>query len=262
MNQTMTELPAPLHCEILPGPAGRPPIILLHGWGHHLGFVKPLGELLNDVTPVHLVDLPGFGQSPAPPTAWGTADYADRMLRYLDDNGISKAVFIGHSFGGKTSLKLASAHPERVERLVLINSSGLRRRPGFVKSAKIRYVKTLRWTLRFLQNRLGIRWYDSWFIPRFASPDYKNAGPMRATFVRVVNEHLDADIENIATPALLLWGENDEETPLEAGQRMAAMIRGSELVVLESQGHLPFAGAGAAVCAYHIKHFLKREQRA
>ena len=241
----------------LPGAIDSPHLIILHGWGHNLQIIRPLGELLTDSGRVHLIDLPGFGGSPVPTTTWGTEDYATCIKRYLDEQQIERAIFVGHSFGGKTSLKLANLFPEKVIALVLINSSGLKGHPPLKRRLKIRYVKSLRAVLRFLQNRFGIRWYDQWFIPRFSSPDYKNAGPLKDTFVKVVNEELSPEIANIKVPALCLWGDKDTETPLEMGERMNKTLQHGKLVVLEGQGHTPFAGPGAAVCAFHIKRFLE-----
>jgi len=234
------------------------PVLVLHGWRQSLESMTPLGELLSDIRHVHLVDLPGFGQSDAPLPDWGTGEYAKRISEYLDDSGISRADFIGHSFGGKVAMKLAATQPDRVSQLVLINSSGVRPRPPFKRHLKIIFVRSLRSVLRFLQRTAGIKLYETWFIPRFASADYKNAGPLRNTFVKIVNEDLDAEAKTIRAPALLLWGENDTETPVAAGEMLSKLIPNSELIVLPGKDHFAFAGSGAAVCAYHIKNFFKK----
>ena len=242
------QLPGHLHC---------PHFIVLHGWAHNLEIIRPLAELLTGLGQIHLLDLPGFGKSPAPESTWGTEDYANCVKSYLDSHQIESAIFVGHSFGGKTSLKLASINPERVKALVLINSSGLKGKPPLSRRIKISYVKTLRTVLRFLQNRFNIKLYETWFIPRFSSPDYKNAGPLKSTFVKVVNEELSEEIAGISAPALCLWGDQDTETPLEMGRRMSELLKNGRLVVLEGQGHTPFSGPGAAVCAFHIKEFIR-----
>lgn len=241
--------------------SGAASLILLHGWNHSLEMLRPLGNLLAVDFDVHLIDLPGFGKSSKPDKSqfdrpWGTADYAKAILEYLDSNNLKQVVLVGHSFGGKVSLYLASEVPERVKQLVLINSSGIPRKHGFYKRLKIYSVKTLRTVLKFLKNRFGVKLYDSWFIPRFASPDYKNAGPLLATFVKIVNEDLTERVKKIGAPALLIWGDKDTETPLEVGRRMQQLIAGSKLIELVGEDHVPFLGAGASRCAYYIKNFL------
>ena len=77
-------------------------------------------NLLESCSPhsqVHLIDLPGFGRSPAPEHAWSAFDYADRIIHYLDKKNIGQVDLAGHSFGGKVALCLAIRYPDRVRRL-------------------------------------------------------------------------------------------------------------------------------------------------
>ena len=235
-----------------------PPVLVLHGWRQTLESMTPLGELLSDTRRVHLIDLPGHGRSDPPLPDWGTGEYAKRISEYLDETGIARADFVGHSFGGKVSIKLAATQPDRVSGLVLINSSGVKARQPLQKQLKITYVRSLRSVLKFLQRTAGIKLYETWFIPRFASPDYKSAGPLRNTFVKIVNEDLSADAAAIRSPALLLWGENDTETPVAAGVKLSKLIPKSELIVLQGKDHFAFTGSGAGLCAFHIKNFFTK----
>src|SRR5262245_34456351 len=104
--------------------SGGNPLIMLHGWGHSINEMRPLGELLSAGHPVHTVEFPGFGQSPVPKEVWGTKDYAERILEYLDEQGIRATDLLGHSFGGRVSIQLATLRPDRVKHLVLINTAG------------------------------------------------------------------------------------------------------------------------------------------
>ncbi len=238
------------------GSPNNPPLIILHGWRQSIQVMRPLGELLADQADVHLIDLPGFGGSAAPEETWGTADFAKAVLSYLDQSKLSSCDFLGHSFGGKTSMKIAATHPERVRSLILIGSSGIPGHPNFQRRLKIKAIRALRSVLRILQNKAGIKLYDQWFIPRFASPDYKTAGNLRNTFVKIVNEDLSAELASVTARALLIWGELDTETPPEMGQRISNLIQRSRFIVLDGKDHYPFIGAGASLCAYHIKQFL------
>ena len=239
------------------GTAGAPPLVILHGWRQTHEVMLPLAELLADIADLHLIDLPGFGGSPAPHEVWGTQDFADCILRYMDRECIRCADFIGHSFGGKTSLKIAAMRPERAGRLIIVDASGIPAVRPFQRRMKILAIRRLRSVLRALQ-RFGVPLYEKWFIPRFASPDYLAAGGMKNTFVRIVNEDLTAELPRITSPTLLLWGELDDDTPPAVGEKMSELIRGSDLVVLPGRGHYPFLGSDAQVCAYHIRKFLER----
>jgi len=204
---------------------------------------------------VHFIDLPGFGESDEPPKTWGTPEYSARILQYLDENGISRADFMGHSYGGRISMYIAFTRPERVARLVLIDASGVRAKAPLKRRLKIAAVKGLRNVLRFAKQRFGVPLYETWFIPRFASADYKASGTMREVFVRIVNEEYSEEVKRISAPTLLLWGEDDGETPVSVARKLASLIKSSELVILPNKDHFPFLGAGAALCAFHIKKF-------
>ncbi len=231
-------------------------IVLLHGWGQSLESLRPLGELLTDMGQVYLLDLPGFGRSELPDSVWGTEDFSRRLLDFFKDEGISSAVLIGHSFGGKVAIRFASVHKELVKGLVLIDSSGLIPIRAFKKQLKFFFIGQLRRVLRFLE-KIGIPLYTKWFIPSFASPDYLNAGAIRNTFVKVVNEDLAQFVPQIAAPTLLLWGEEDRETPVEMANRLKSLLPRSKLIVLPGRGHYPFIDSGLHLCAHYIKSFLQ-----
>jgi pimeloyl-ACP methyl ester carboxylesterase len=243
-----------LHVETM-GKSG-PILLMMHGWGQNLESLRMLGELLSKHAQVHLIDLPGFGSSPAPEADWDTIGYAERILRYLDEKSIDRAILLGHSFGGRVSVRLASRHPERVEAVVLINSGGLKRPPGKWK-LKAQLVKILGKSLKSVDKATGSKYYESWFVPKFASIDYKNAGRLRNILVKSVNEDVSEDATRIKSPVFLLWGELDTETPLEMGQRFSNLIPGSQLLVLPGKGHFPFLGDSAHLCARYIIEFLK-----
>ncbi len=245
-----------LHSVILsPGKAG-PPVILLHGWGHNVEIIRGLGERLAEVGEVHMIDLPGHGKSEEPETIWGMKDFAERIADYLREHDISQADFVGHSFGGKTSIQLSSLYPQLMRRLVLINSSGIKPRRSFKKQVYFKALATLRWCVKKIDRFVNLKLFEQWFIPKFASPDYLNAGTIRKTFVRTLHEEMHQELRSIAVPTLLLWGELDTETPLELGKRMAALVPNSKMIVLDGKGHEPFHGPGAHLCGYHINPFL------
>jgi pimeloyl-ACP methyl ester carboxylesterase len=78
-----------------------------------------------------------------------------------------------------------------------------------------------------------------------ASPDYANAGPLRDTFVKLVNDDLTparatAILSQIASPTLLVWGADDTETPLASAKVMERLIPRARLVVLQNAGHFSY----------------------
>lgn len=125
-----------MHVRAWGSPEGRPLVF----W-HALGALTS-GAYLTEVAPVlteagfWLIapDAPGFGQSPAlAPEAYRTEAVVGLVEGVLDERGIERAVLMGHSWGGTVMTAFASAHPERVEGLVLVDSghADYQDRPSF-----------------------------------------------------------------------------------------------------------------------------------
>jgi pimeloyl-ACP methyl ester carboxylesterase len=219
------------------------PVVLLHGWGTSSQSLTPLCEDLATTFHVLAVDLPGFGWSQPPPSAWGTQEYAGHILRLMQATGIDRAALVGHSFGGRVAIALAAVEPRRISRLVLVASAGVRRPrgPGYylrVATAKLikRFFSLPGWGAtgqRFIAKVSG----------RIGSRDYRAAGTMRPTLVRLVNEDLTPILPAIQAPTLILWGDRDQEVPRSAMETMATKIPQSRLVVISGAGHFPFLDA-------------------
>ena len=75
---------------------------------------------------------------------------------------------------------------------------------------------------------------------RIESQDYANAGALRPTLVKVINEDLTPLLPRIKSPTLLVWGEHDRDVPLSAAKVMARLIPRARLVVFENAGHFAY----------------------
>jgi pimeloyl-ACP methyl ester carboxylesterase len=215
-----------------------PPVLLLHGWG---GAIESFAPLLDDLCRSYTVaafDLPGFGTSSLPPSSWGSAEYARLTLKVIDRLQLGRPHLIGHSFGGQVSIQVAATAPERVGKLVLVCSAGIRTRPALatrLKRMAARLGKGLAVHGGWIGERLRAAIYR-----RVQSQDYANAGPLRPTLVRVINEDLTPLLPLIQSPTLLVWGAQDRDVPLAAAQVMARLIPGAQLVVFENASHFAY----------------------
>lgn len=216
--------------------AGEPWALALHGWGRsHADFAGVLEGSGTGVEPLDAValDLPGFGATPPPPGAWGSAQYAAAVAAVLDEMA-PRVVLLGHSFGGRVAVHLAAERPERVAALVLTGvplyrPEGSRARPA----ASYRAVRRLA-----RMGLVGERRLDR-ARQRYGSSDYRAAtGVMRDVFVAVVGERYESLLHRITCPTVLVWGEQDRDAPVEVARRAAGAIGGSELVVLPGVGHM------------------------
>lgn len=230
------------------------PLVMLHGWGQNLRSLQPLGELMVPQAQVHLIDLPGFGNSPPPPKDWDTAQYADRICQYLDEQGIDRADLLGHSFGGRVSIRLAAKYPQRVRSITLINSGGLQRQRTIQQTFRSQWVRNFRTALKLspLYRDALLTWHSQ----KYGSRDYLNAGALKGTLVKTVSEDLAPLARQITAPVLLLWGEADTETPVEMGHRYHNLFPDSQLITIPHRDHFMFQAEGAHLCVYYLDKFL------
>lgn len=247
---------APLHVKVLG--EGKTPLILLHGWGRDLETLYPLGRLLAKFRQVHLLDLPGFGMSSRGNRDWGVEDFGEAVLAYCKECQIEQFDLLGHSLGGRISLFLGGAYPNKIRKLVLISSAGIPAKKSWAGQARLFAIRQLAKLTKTYDDRLKTRYFETWFTPRFGSADYKNAGEMRGSLVKVLGKNLEKEARQIQAPALLLWGEEDQETPLEMGQRLHAMMRNSTLLTFPGKGHHPYEGVGYHLLTRYIEPFLER----
>jgi pimeloyl-ACP methyl ester carboxylesterase len=213
------------------------PVLLLHGWANDVETMRPLaGVLKNQGFRVFSVDLPGFGLSDPPQGSWGVDDYVKTVLEWLDELSLSRVNILAHSFGGRIAIKLAAAHPEKIDKLVLVDSAGIRPDRSFYYSLKTYLVKIVRKIASVLPGKAS-RFLKQNLIWKMGSPDYRNAGKLQGTFVKVVNEDLRNYLSSIQSPVLLIWGELDRETPVSDGRLMQSLIPDARLKVIQGAGH-------------------------
>src|SRR5258708_7385653 len=216
---------------------GRP-LLLLHGWGSSIeGMTTIFAEFAKDRA-VYALDLPGHGKSALPPTPWGTTDFTNCVWNVTDQLDLKSADIIAHSFGGRVAIQLASLHPERVGKLVLVDSAGVLPPRPLKYKVRVGVAKVAKFLAKY-GGPVGER-RRNFVYSKVASKDYMAAGEMRQSLVKVVREDLTDLMPRIKTPTLLIWGENDEDTPVSSGVTMQKLIAGSELVVLEHAGHFSY----------------------
>lgn len=213
------------------------PVVLLHGWGAESGTFQSIFDRLSNSHKVYAIDLPGFGLSEIPSEAWDATNYAKLLSSFLDKLNIAKVSLIGHSYGGRISIVIAANEPEKIGKVILVNSAGLKPR-----RTPIYYCKYLLSRIGRIFRRLGSygnRLADS-IADRVGSRDYKQAGLMRGTMVKSVNQDLRPFLSKIRAETLLIWGEDDKDTPLSSGRKMKQEIPNSQLVVLKDAGHYSY----------------------
>ncbi|MBN1966474.1 MAG: alpha/beta hydrolase [Anaerolineae bacterium] len=243
------------------GASDRLPIVALHGWGGSIESFWPVAEALAPLGyTVHVLDLPGFGQSALPPTsedeAWSVPEYAAFVLAYLAAQGLDRVHLLGHSFGGRISLILGAEHADRLDKIVLAGSAGVRPPGNPLRDAAVKAGKRVMQLpgLRALYEPARRRLYEE-----LGATDYLEAGPLQATFVKVVALDLLPVAARVSRPTLLIWGDRDEETPLWMGRQLERTIPDAGLVTFQGAGHFCYLERLADYVRI-VNHFLSQSE--
>jgi len=238
------------------GDSKAPALVLIHGFASStLVWSKVFLRLAQAGYRVIAVDMLGYGYSAKPRNGEYTiAGQAKLLTRLLDALGISRATFVGSSYGGAVAATCALDYPDRVGKLILVGTVNNNRPLEFVLMRLFGspvfgdVVSPLLIGSRRLLRRRMKRVYDrhAWVMDE-RRVDARHL-PLRAagTHRAIINtvrrwdaERISRDAHLITQPTLLVWGENDREMPLADGERLHAEIPGSRLIVFLKCGHLP-----------------------
>ena len=201
--------------------------------------MKPLQKHLAKSFKVYNVDVIGFGKSELPNNPMNTNDFGDFLSDFINKLKIENPILIGHSNGGRTILNYAGRKLGKINKIVLIDSAGIKpkRKPNY-------YFKI--YTFKLVKNIVKIfpkKWdaLREKALGKFGSSDYK-ASPevLRKTMNIIINEDQRKIMPNINVPTLMIWGDNDTATPLADAKIMEKLIPNSGIAVLEGAGHFSY----------------------
>lgn len=236
------------------GETELPAIIIMHGWGCNVDTVASIEAMFKGKMRTVNVDLPGHGKSSEPPSVWGVEEFTQVIEKLIDCLGLKKVSLIGHSFGGRISI-LLSSRCENVEKVLLVDSAGIKPKRSFNYYRKV-------YTFKLLKNAAMLLFDDKKggeivekMRGKKGSADYRNSSPrMRAIMSKCVNEDLKNVMPRIKAPTLLVWGADDTATPLSDAETMNKLIPDSGLVSFPGCGHYSFLdnpfGFRAAVSSF------------
>lgn len=200
------------------------PIILLHGWGQNIMMMKFISDHFQRRFQVLNLDLPGFGDSDEPDTAWSVADYAQCIFTCKEQLGLEAPILIAHSFGARIALHYAHRYP--VNKMVLTGAAGIKNKRTLCYYMKVYTYKLMK---------------QCHMKPQMGSSDYQNADEvMKGVLICSVNEDLRPLLPSIYTETLLVWGEKDTATPLWMGEAMEQEMPNATLIVLENDDHFAY----------------------
>lgn len=240
------------------GSSDRPAVLLIHGLGDnaHRDWRQVIPGLATDYR-VIAVDLPGFGGSDPLPEGYDFEGLATTLAELLDRDSVERAHVVGHSLGGAVSLYFAHSNPSRVNRLVLVDAAGV-----LLKSVYVHHVSKITTPevgigavdqlLEVLDQRLNgfnrhvLRRLESSFdFSRWLADNPEIRAALLGGFTQtdaalgLIEHDFSRAIRETRAPTTVIWGRNDDVSPVRVGKILAGRMSNAQLHVIERTGHVP-----------------------
>lgn len=215
-------------------------LLILPGWMHDHAVWQHAQTLLSRNFQVTVLDFPGFGESEHNSDIKDLSGYAHFLNKVIRELGLKDFTLLGHSFGGAVAIKTLSLSPELpVSRLILVDSSGIRRfHPKKIIGLFLAKAGKITFSLP------GLRRFSNparhFLYKNLKETDYLDAGRLKQTFIRVVNDNIAGLLDKISNHTLILWGKNDSVTPMSEAKTLHSKIKNSQLIVINDASHFPF----------------------
>ena len=234
------------------------PIILLHGWLASLETMRVLQNHLSKNFKVYNVDIIGFGKSELPDNPYNTNDFGDFLNDFIKALNIENPILIGHSHGGRTIINYAGRNLGDINKIVLIDSAGIKPKGSISYYWKVYTYKLVKNIVKLLPKKCEALREKA--IKNFGSEDYKNSPEvLRKTMNIILNEDQSKIMPNIKAPTLLIWGDKDTATPLTDAQKMEKLIHNCGIAVLEGAGHYSYLDR-LGQCLAILDEFFKNDK--
>lgn len=234
------------------------PVVLIHGYGAAMWVWEKQVEILSGHYRVYALDLLGHGFSDRPKIAYAPETYIRFLRNFMDGIGIEKATLIGNSMGGGIAWAMAALFPERVDKLILINSIppdvlDQVRNESFRTLVAIKNIPLLPYVVIAGRNRNSVKWVLQECVsnirlitPQVLDRQYQisrikgTTWALYSTFKNAEGARKLKDrLSSIDHPTLLIWGGRDLIFPPSVGESLHQAIPGSKLEMIEKGAHIP-----------------------
>ena len=237
--------------------AAAPALVLVHGMGH---WTQAAWDFLaSEFEATHRIvafDLPGFGVSAKPDTAYTLQRFTQALRRVVEASGLERFALAGHSLGGLIAANYAATYPDDVRHLCLVDPAGFLRTPKLaLRVAGSRPVtwlfRRIRPSRRFVRRTFEQAVYDARSVPDdyYARACELATDPsMTRAFVRVYAgamqemlhmRSLHARLGSYRGPALIVWGHQDRFVPVRALPAARRVYPHAAVLEIDRCGHCP-----------------------
>jgi pimeloyl-ACP methyl ester carboxylesterase len=225
-----------------------PTVILLHGLGGDATNWALAIPALASKYHVYVPDQIGFGKSDKPIMNYRVATLVEFLGQFYQKLGIEKATLVGNSLGGWTAAAFAIAHPQKVDKLVLVSAAGYTpKRYGGEELSKEIYSVLNPSTTADMKRLFQAVFYekamssDAVVAQAFTAKLKRGDGLTINAFIDSVlrgEDFIDDKVKAIKAPTLVIWGREDRLTPPAMAEAFAQDISGAQKVIIEQCGHV------------------------
>lgn len=228
------------------------PIILIHGLLACVYTWRKVFYPLSEKFHVYAYDLRGCGCSEKPRYDYSINNFTNDLKNFMDYYKIDKAILIGNSLGGEIALNMVIKYPDRVSKLILIDSSGCRmnmkKSNSLVKLSRLSQMPRF---LTFFLNKTIIKYISRILLVnhKIIDDEFINAyycafrdrcgidGFISLTRNLSYTEFSYEKVKYIQKPTLVIWGEKDRLISVEDAYKITQDISNSKLVIFPNCGH-------------------------
>ncbi|MDB4943322.1 MAG: hydrolase, alpha/beta fold family [Labilithrix sp.] len=235
----------------------RPTVVLVHGFASSLDAWATVTPVLAKTYRVIAMDLKGFGWSDRPEGDYSPDAQAKLVLHLLEQRGVTRAMFVAHSWGSSVVLAAALRAPERVSKIALYDAWVYEEQlPTFFHWSRAAGVGEALFGLYYTQRsdeRIALAFYDQKFVTEAlvenVQGQIQRPGTVAAALAAVRGQDYEGAQERyhrIDKPVMLLWGREDLVTPVKYGERLVRDLPNAKLTVYPRCGHFPMIEAANA----------------
>ncbi|MBK8701713.1 MAG: alpha/beta hydrolase [Saprospiraceae bacterium] len=212
------------------------PLILLHGL---MGALSNFEAIISKFGPNHHIVIPILPIFSMPLKSLDLDGLVDFVEEFIDYKGFKKVFLLGNSLGGHLAQMYCLKRPEMVSKMILTGSSGLFEN-AFGNSFPRRSSRD------YIRKKTEMVFFDRKVATEALVDEVFDSVSDLGRCIRIVKaaksavrHNLEDKLHLIKTPTLLVWGAQDEVTPLWVGKKFHELLQNSTLVVFEKCGHAP-----------------------
>jgi len=233
-----------------------PPIVLIHGFLYHTVMWKKNIDALAEKFKVYAIDLWGWGYSERlKENEYSFERYGKQIVGFMDALNIKKATLVGQSMGGGISVYVAAHHPDRVERLILVDPAVIPYPMTTIgKIYQLPFIGEFMNAIpgdALMKNNIRTIWF---YDKNKATDEYCQEvlqplsikGSSSGTMFILRNVLKEPYVEKEANllakmgiPTLIIHGREDKAIPLDRSKKLNDLWKGSKLVIFDKAGHSP-----------------------